>query len=178
MSREKYQEENEINYITFTLGYDLLNEMLTKPDTADSLECDASYDFCNYLARKFIKTDYYKDMSHSTYEMLQDWINDNHDIIQSEYLLFSNKDYKCILEIGNRRETKVALVEIKTTYGKEYAVAFDYEVNDKKLGWGYAYYYGNDLKKAKEDFEKVKAGGNLADAFEEKKSKKNKERER
>ena len=35
----------------------------------------------------------------------------------------------------------------------------------KRVNWGYGYYYGDDLKKQKEDFEKVKAGGNLADTF-------------
>ena len=102
MSRGKYQEENEIHYIAFTLGYDLINEMLTRPDTADPLECDIAYDFCDYLARKFIKTDYYKDMKHSTYEMLQEWVNDNQEIIQSEYLCYSHKDNKCIIETGKR----------------------------------------------------------------------------
>lgn len=174
MSRTKYQEENEIHYIAFTLGYDLINEMLTKPDTADPLECDIAYDFCDYLARKFIKTDYYKDMKHSTYEMLQDWISDNKEIIQSEYLCYSHKDNKCIIETGKRNSDKVALVEHQFKDGtKEYIIAFNYKVDDKKLDWGYGYYYNNDLKKAKEDFEKVKAGGNLADTFKE-----NKEEER
>ena len=173
MSRGKYQEENEIHYIAFTLGYDLINEMLTRPDTADPLECDIAYDFCDYLARKFIKTDYYKNMQHSTYEMLQEWVNDNQEIIQSEYLCYSHKDNKCIIETGKRNSDKIALVEHKFKDGtKEYIVAFNYEVNDKKVDWGYGYYYGDDLKKAKEDFEKVKAGGNLADTFDERQSKK------
>lgn len=173
MSRGKYQEENEIHYIAFTLGYDLINEILTRPDTADPLECDIAYDFCDYLARKFIKTDYYKNMQHSTYEMLQEWVNDNQEIIQSEYLCYSHKDNKCIIETGKRNSDKIALVEHKFKDGtKEYIVAFNYEVNDKKVDWGYGYYYGDDLKKAKEDFEKVKAGGNLADKFDERQSKK------
>ncbi len=173
MSRGKYQEENEIHYIAFTLGYDLINEILTRPDTADPLECDIAYDFCDYLARKFIKTDYYKNMQHSTYEMLQEWVNDNQEIIQSEYLCYSHKDNKCIIETGKRNSDKIALVEHKFKDGtKEYIVAFNYEVNDKKVDWGYGYYYGDDLKKAKEDFEKVKAGGNLADTFDERQSKK------
>lgn len=76
------------------------------------------------------------------------------------------KDDKCIIEIGKRNNDKVALVEHQFRDGtKEYIIAFHYEVNDKKLEWGYGYYYGNNLKKAKEDFERVKAGGNLADTF-------------
>ncbi len=174
MSRTKYQEENEVQYITFTLGYDLINEMLAKPNAAEPLECDIAYDFCDYLARKFIKTDYYKDMKYSTYEMLQEWISDNQEIIQSEYLCYSKKDNKCIIETGKRNSDKVALVKHQFKDGtKEYIVAFHYEIDDKKVSWSYGDYYGNNLKKAKEDFEKVKAGGNLADIFKE-----NKEEER
>lgn len=85
---------------------------------------------------------------------------------------------KCIIEIGKRGNTPVALVERNTQYGKEYIIGFYYEINNKKLEWGYGYYYNKDLEKAKQDFEKVKAGGNLADTFSQEKSKKHKERER
>lgn len=168
--------ENEVNYIAFCLGYDLINEMLSKSETS---ECDINYDFCNYLANKFIKTDYYKNEKYSTYDNLREWLNDNQDIIKSEHLYFSGIDNKTIIEIGKRNSTPVALVEHHFKDGtKEYIVAFHYEVNDKKVNWGYGYYYNNDLKKAKEDFEKVKAGGNLANTFKEDNKKKYKERER
>lgn len=163
MSREKYRTENEIQYITFVLGYDLINEMLGK----NSLECDRAYDFCDYLARKFIKTDYYKNERRSTYDNLREWLEDNKEIIQSEHLCYLGIDNKCILETGSRGTTKVALVERTTEYGKEYIVAFGYKIDDKKLEWDYGYYYDKDLKKAKADFEKVKAGGNLADTFKD-----------
>lgn len=175
MPQEMYKKENEVNYITFCLGYDLLNEMFEKSETS---ECDRVYDFCNYLARKFIETDYYKNKRYSTYDMLQEWINENKDKIQSEYLYFFGIDDKCIIEIGKRGNTPVALVERNTQYGKEYIIGFYYEINNKKLEWGYGYYYNKDLEKAKQDFEKVKAGGNLADTFSQEKSKKHKERER
>ena len=117
MPKEMYKKENEVNYITFCLGYDLLNEMFEKSETS---ECDRVYDFCNYLARKFIETDYYKNKRYSTYDMLQEWINENKDKIQSEYLYFFGIDDKCIIEIGKRGNTPVALVERNTQYGKEY----------------------------------------------------------
>ena len=99
-------------------------------------------------------------------KILSEWLEDNREIIQSEYLCYLGKDNKCILETGKRNNDKVALVEHQFKDGtKEYIVAFHYEVDDKKVNWGYGYYYGDDLKKAKEDFEKVKAGGNLADTF-------------
>lgn len=168
--------ESEKAYFTFILGYDLLNDMLSKSDTT---ECDINYDFCNLIANRFLQSEEYKNTKYSAYEMLQEWLSDNQEIIQSEYLCYSHKDNKCILETGKRNSDKVALVEHQFKDGtKEYIVAFHYEVDDKMVNWGYGYYYGNDLKRAKKDFEKVKAGGNLADTFEEKKSKKNKERER
>lgn len=168
--------ESEKAYFTFILGYDLLNDMLSKSDTT---ECDINYDFCNLIANRFLQSEGYKNTKYSAYEMLQEWLSDNQEIIQSEYLCYSHKDNKCILETGKRNSDKVALVEHQFKDGtKEYIVAFHYEVDDKRVKWGYGYYYGNDLKRAKKDFEKVKAGGNLADTFEEKKGKKNKERER
>lgn len=168
--------ESEKAYFTFILGYDLLNYMLSKSDTT---ECDINYDFCNLIAKRFLQREGYKNTKYSAYEMLQEWLSDNQEIIQSEYLCYSHKDNKCILETGKRNSDKVALVEHQFKDGtKEYIVAFHYEVDDKMVNWGYGYYYGNDLKRAKKDFEKVKAGGNLADTFEEKKGKKNKERER
>ena len=162
LPQEKYQKESEISYIAFCLGYDLLNDKLSKSETN---ECDNVYDFCNYLAKQFIETDYYKNTRQSTYDSLQEWLEDNKEIIQSEYLYYFNFDNKHILETGNRGETRVALVERITDYGTDYMIAFNYAIDNKKLEGSYIYYYDNDLKKAKEDFEKVKAGGNLADTF-------------
>ena len=176
MSNEKYQEQSETSYIAFGLGYDLLNEMLTNSETR---ECDINYDFCNYLAKKFMATEYYKNDWQSTYDNLRDWIEDNTDNIKSEHLFFTNHDNKVIVETGKRNNEPVALIEHYFKDGtKEYIVAFNYTVDDKKVNWGYGYYYSNDLDKAKEDFEKVKAGGNLADTFKDDNKPKHKERER
>jgi len=171
-NREK-DMSNEMTYISFVLGYDLLNDMFKK---SKANECDTVYDFCNYLTKKFVETDYYKDNSYSMYSMLEQWVNENKEIIQSEYLVSSGLDDKKILEIGTRGDTKVALVERNTSYGKEYAVAFHYEVDEQRVNWGYGYYYDNNFEKAKEDFERAKLGESLADTFTDKK--KNKFRER
>ena len=162
MTQEKYQKESEVNYIVFCLGYDLINEMLSKSEVS---ECDTSYDFCDYLARTFIETDYYKNERKSTYDNLQEWINENKDIIKSEFLQYNAIDYKIILETTKRNDMPIALVEIAGGQPNEYVIAFNYKFTNKNLELGYAYYYDNDLNKAKEDFEKVKAGGNLADTF-------------
>lgn len=86
---------------------------------------------------------------------------------------FDNGMY--VMDVGYRNEQPVALVERTFSNGsKEYIIAFSYKVRDNKLEWGYGYYYDTNLEKAKEDFKKVLAGGNLADTF----SKKNKAKER
>lgn len=175
MSKEMYQKENEIHYIAFCLGYDLINSTFNNSEVK---ECDIAYDFCDYLAKKFIETDYYKNEKHSTYEMLQEWVNDNKDIIQSEYLYFAEIDNKKIIEVGKRNNTPIALVEHHFKDGKkEYIIAVHYEVNDKKVNWGYGHYYSNNLEKAKNDFERAKAGESLSDTFKANKPK-HKERER
>lgn len=171
MSREKYRTESEIHYITFVLGYDLLNEMIAK----NSLECDIAYDFCNYLARKFIQTDYYKNERKSTYDNLQEWVNDNKDIIKSKQLVYTKLDDKLILETVKRRNTPIALVKRKNEQVEEYIIAFNYEIIDNKVQWGYGYYYDKNIEKAKADFEKVKAGENLADTFEVRNNEKSKD---
>ena len=155
--------DSEIKYIAFVMGYDLLNDMLAK-STAN--ECDRVYDFCNYLANKFIDTDYYKNEKYSTYEMLDSWINDNKDIIKSEYLFFMEIENKVILKNGFRKDQAIALIEKSIGNDKEYVIAFYYKVDEKKLDWGYGYYYGNDKEKANVDFDKVINGGNLSRNFE------------
>lgn len=175
MSMDKFRNEKEVQYLSFVLGYDLMNEKLKH---SEKNECDNVYGFCNYIVRKFIETYNYKHEKKPTYDILQEWLDNNKEIIQSEYLCYFNLDDKCILETGTRNNEKVALIERTTEYGKEYIVAFNYKVNDKKVEWGYGYYYDSNYIKAKDDFEKVKAGGNLADTFDVKKNKNHKERER
>lgn len=80
-----------------------------------------------------------------------------------------------VMDVGYRRKQHVALVERTFSDGnKEYIIAFGYKVKDNKLEWDYGYYYDTNITKAKNDFKKVLAGGNLADTF----NKKNKSRER
>ena len=164
MSKEKYQQEKEINYIAFCLGYDLINNMLSESEVS---ECDLCYDFCDYLARKFIETNYYKNKLKSTYDNLQEWLDENKDIIKSEFLQYNAIDYKIIMETTKRKDIPIALVEITGGQPNSYVIAFNYKVTDKKTEWDYGYYYDKDFNKAKEDFEKVKAGGNLIDTFKD-----------
>lgn len=166
--QDKYIKDNDVSYIAFCLGYDLMNDRLSQ---SENNECDLVYDFCNYLANKFVETDYYKNEWKSTYDNLREWLEDNKEIIQSEQLVYFKLDDKLILETGERGNTPIALVKRENQQVKEYIVAFNYEIKNNKVQWGYGYYYDKDIEKAKADFEKVKAGGNLADTFKDDKYK-------
>lgn len=171
--KEEYDRSTELSYLTFVLGYDLLDDVLKK-DT--DVECDIAYDFCNGIATKFMGTEEYHNLRYSTYEMLDRWVNDNISEIITDYEDFSRirKDEveiygdKEILEKGDRNGRPVAFVKWDKGGREEYLVAFEHKVTDDKLHWGYAYYYDKDIDKAKEDFKKVINGGNLADTFKKK----------
>lgn len=74
-------------------------------------------------------------------------------------------DNMYVIDVGYRNEEPIALVEKITKYGKEYIIGFNYKITDNKIQWGYGYYYGTDITKAKNDFKNVLAGGNLSDTF-------------
>lgn len=179
---DKKAMESEKAYFTFVLGYDLLNESLSKSATPEN---DISYDFCNKIADEFLKSKEYRNEKYSAYEMLEQWVNDNSDYIKKQHNLFIGKvperkrtrqldNGMFVMDLGYRNDLPVALVEKNTDYGIEYIIAFNYKILDNKINWGYGYYYDNDILKAKQDFKKVLSGGNLADTFN--KSKKERER--
>jgi len=174
--------ESEKAYFAFVLGYDLLHDMLSKSSTPEN---DISYDFCNMVAGEFLKSEEYKNEKHSAYEMLEQWVNDNKEHIKEEYSKFTgveNESKKTreldngmiVLDVGYRRNEPIALVERKVEDSKEYIIAFIYKIENNKIDWAYGYYYDTDLEKAKQDFNKVLSGGNLADTF----AKNNKDKER
>ena len=72
-----------------------------------------------------------------------------------------------LLKKGYRNSQPIALLEKKLMSKTEYIIAFNYEIKDSKLEWGYGYYYENDVEKARQDFEKVITGGNLENTFKE-----------
>jgi len=168
---------SERAYLNFVLGYDFLQDMLKK---ADKPECDISYDFCDYVSAKFMKSEEYRNTRYSTYEMLEQWIKDNKNLIQYEYNDFIGKEYetyneKTILLTGERNGQPIALIERVVDEKPEYIIAFNYEVKDNNLEWGYGYYYDNNIKKAINDYQSAINGGNLADTF--KKENENKKQE-
>jgi len=173
--KEQYNEESEINYLNFVLGYDLLNDMFKK---SKNPECDISYDFCDYLSRHFIKSEEYQNTNYSTYDMLVKWLENNKNKIKQDYKDFIDGDVKSktrsldngiyIIDLGYRREQPIALVEKTYKDFKEYIIAINYKIKDNKIEWGYGYYYDNNINKAREDFQKVISGGSLTNTFDKK----------
>lgn len=78
---------DEISYITFVLGYDLLRHKILD---SNYRECDIVYDICTSIAKLFLKSDEYLNTKYSTYEMLDFWLRINDDIIDS-YFIGGNK---------------------------------------------------------------------------------------
>ena len=128
----------------------------------------------------------YKNEKYSSYEMLESWVNDNKDFIREQHSLFIGETIDrdttrmldggmYVIDLGYRNKQPVALIE-KTMQdnSKEYIIAFNYKITDKKIDWAYGYYYNENISKAKQDFNKVLSGGNLANTFD--KNKKDKER--
>jgi len=173
--KEQYNEESEINYLNFVLGYDLLNDMFK---TSKNPECDISYDFCDYLSRHFIKSEEYQNTNYSTYDMLVKWLENNKNKIKQDYKDFIDGDVKSktrsldngiyVIDLGYRREQPIALVEKTYKDFKEYIIAINYKIKDNKIEWGYGYYYDNNINKAREDFQKVISGGSLTNTFDKK----------
>ena len=97
VDKDSFNEESEIQYLNFVLGYDLLNNFYK-----DSIysECDVNYDFSDYLSRKFIKSEEYQNTKYSTYEMLEKWLKNNMKSIKKEYEEFIGKT-KDIYVVGN-----------------------------------------------------------------------------
>lgn len=164
--------ESEKAYFTFVLGYDVLQEMFVNSTTP---ECDTVYDFCNYEAGKFLESEEYKNPRHSGYEMLQEWVENNKNKIVEDFKEMTVSEIEVyngnmrIIDKGFRGDQPVALVEkTLSDKSKEYIIAFYYSVDVDKLSWGYGYYYDTDISKAKQDYQKVTNGGNLADTFERK----------
>lgn len=81
IDKDTFNEESEIQYLNFILGYDLLNDFYKK---SVCTECDVNYDFSDYLSRKFIKSEEYQNTKYSTYEMLESWLRTNMKLIKKE----------------------------------------------------------------------------------------------
>ena len=52
-----------------------------------------------------------------------------------------------VVDIGYRNDIPVALVERQYKKTVEYIIAFNYEIENNKMTWGYGYYYDKNLGK-------------------------------
>ena len=162
------------NYYTYVLGYDLLHELLSNSKES---ACDVSYEFCRKITTNFLKSEDFKDSSKSVYELLQNWLNNNKAMILSEYEKHIGikdtyfLDNMMIVKKGFRGEQPIALVKRGIAENYEYIIAFNYNIEGKKLDWGYGYYYNQNIKKAKDDFNRALAGESLVDTFNKEGSK-------
>lgn len=86
----------EINYYTFCIGYDLLNDYFAK---SNAPECDVVYEECRKLAVEFIQSINYRDKSQSSYDNLKDWIEQNRVWIEHQYVGMKSKNIKSEREV-------------------------------------------------------------------------------
>lgn len=169
---DKDISNQEKAYYTFVIGYDFLQDEFKN---SPSPECDLTYGFCEKIATDFMNSDSYKYDNRASYELLDQYIQDNKFQILKEYEKFIGaeniyfEDNKRLIETGKRGELPVALIEWGKRDNKEYVIAINYTIDENRIYWGAGHYY-DDIKKAKVDFEKVKNGEYLTP--------KNKEHER
>lgn len=164
---EVYIDKNisykEKAYYTFVIGYDFLQDEFKN---SPSPECDLTYGFCEKIATDFMNSDSYKYDNRASYELLDQYIQDNKFQILKEYEKFIGakniyfEDNKKLLETGKRREQPVALIEWKKGNQKEYVIAINYVIDENRIYWGAGHYYTN-IKDAEIDFDKVKCGESL-----------------
>lgn len=80
------QNIEDINYFTFVLGFDLLNDRFPFDFKQSQISrCDIVYDTCHDIATKFVKSEYYKE-NHGgkldDYAILCNWLDTNKDTIE------------------------------------------------------------------------------------------------
>ncbi len=70
--KHRVRNEEDMNYVVFVLGYDLLNEELS---SVPYPECDLAYDRCKNIAEDFLNSEYNVNTK-SLYDCLNDYIED------------------------------------------------------------------------------------------------------
>lgn len=73
---------DEMYYYSFCIGYDLMNNFFANSPFPES---DIVFEESKKLAKRFMKSVDYRDMSKSGYEKLSEWLEKNIDKIKSEY---------------------------------------------------------------------------------------------
>ena len=75
--------DSEVSYFAFVLGYDLLHHNLINNDFVKT--CDNAYDTCVSIAKLFLRSEEYKNLKHSSYDMLVKWLENNTHIVSTYF---------------------------------------------------------------------------------------------
>lgn len=95
--------EEEKNYIIFMLAHDFLHSKL-KYENGYLIENDIAYDICNNIANEFIKSKEYKNTTFSLYESLENWCENNKNLIDNR---IKNNDTTRVLENIEKEFNKI-----------------------------------------------------------------------
>ena len=82
--RRKFAKIEDNYYLTFVLGYDLLQADL------NGLPCDTCFKICKNIIFDFLASEELKNYSLSTYDCLQNYINNNYNTIK-EYIIYNKE---------------------------------------------------------------------------------------
>lgn len=74
---------DEMYYYSFCIGYDLMNNFFANSPFPES---DIVFEESKKLAKKFMRSAEYRDMSKSGYEKLTEWLEKNEEKIKREYV--------------------------------------------------------------------------------------------
>ena len=86
MGKTLYDKQNEVNYFAWVIGFEMLDfvkqDVIYLDNKLKICECDSLYDFCNYVANNYVNSEEYKNLKHSGYEMLYEYIENNGGILK------------------------------------------------------------------------------------------------
>ena len=73
---------DEMYYYSFCIGYDLMNKFFSNSPFPES---DLVFEESKKIAKKFMRSVDYRDMSKSGYEKLSEWLEKNREKIERQY---------------------------------------------------------------------------------------------
>ena len=66
----KIEKRTSMDYLVFTLGFDLLHDQIR------DMACDEAYEYCTQVAMEFFNSKYYEDYSRSEYDALVSFLKE------------------------------------------------------------------------------------------------------
>lgn len=80
--------EKEISYFNYLMGVNILKTLFDNTLIKDN---NINYEFCDYLSRKYIKSDEYKDINLTSEDSLKKWLEQRGKYIKSLYFFVISK---------------------------------------------------------------------------------------